>query len=277
MNSAGKKIFLILLLLNSILYAQGIKKQFDYAVSLYEQEDYFNAVTEFKRLMFFDTLKVYEYEANYLTASSYKQGARFNDAIFYFALAKSAAREKEEAFTSGIEIVRANILRRTFRQAHNVLNDIERDVTPHKLNEVYYWRGWVYMFSDEWNKAAEMFGRIDDKHELKILSQNTDEKQYSVQKAKILSYLLPGAGQFYTGHYLSGILSLGWNVLWGFITINSFIEERIFDGFVTANLLWLRFYTGSVHNAGKFAVQENRRISNQALQFLEKTYDGEKP
>jgi hypothetical protein len=277
MNSAGKVFLIILFMLNPFISAQEIARQYNYALSLFEKEDYFNSVTEFKRLMFFDKKNVYAYESNFYTGKAYKAGARFNDAIQYFARAAASARTNEEAFLSKIESVKSNILRRTFIQAHNLLNDLEREDYGEKTNELFYWRGWVYMFSDQWDKAAEVFGWIDQDHELKHLSLETDEKKYSVTKAKVLSYIIPGAGQFYTGNYLSGILSLGWNVLWGYITINAFIEDRIFDGFAVGNLLWLRFYNGNVHNAEQFARMENNRINNESLKFLEKIYTGPKP
>jgi hypothetical protein len=88
---------------------------------------------------------------------------------------------------------------------------------------------------------------------------------------------VPGSGQIYVGEYLSGLLSFGWNVLWGYLTINAFIEERIFDGFAVGNFLWLRFYSGNIHNAGKFADEKNLEITNRALGYLQFRYKGEKP
>jgi len=89
--------------------------------------------------------------------------------------------------------------------------------------------------------------------------------------------IIPGAGQFYTGEYVSGLLSLGWNVLWGYLTIKSFVDDRIFDGIMVGSLLWLRFYNGNTYNAEKFAEEKNLLISNKALLFLQHGYEGEKP
>ena len=59
--------------------------------------------------------------------------------------------------------------------------------------------------------------------------------------------------------------------------LGSFIEERVFDGFVTANFLWLRFYNGNVQNAEKFVSQKNLEITNLALDYLQFQYPGKKP
>ena len=100
---------------------------------------------------------------------------------------------------------------------------------------------------------------------------------YSVSFAKTISYIIPGAGQIYTGEYISGLLSLGWNILWGYLTIKSFIDERIFDGIVIANFLWLRFYRGNLQNAEKFAKEKNLIISNKAMNYLQFEFKGLKP
>ena len=133
------------------------------------------------------------------------------------------------------------------------------------------------MLSDDWSNASICFEQIDSMHQLKILSDSVVEEKYSVTFAKVISYILPGSGQFYTGNYLSGLMSLGWNILTGYLTINSFIEDRVFDGIVIGNLLWLRFYNGNVQNAEKFAKEKNIEIANEALRYLKNNYEGNKP
>jgi hypothetical protein len=131
--------------------------------------------------------------------------------------------------------------------------------------------------ADDWERASLIFSGIDPDHPLKLLSDKVLNDKYSVNFAKVISYILPGAGQFYTGNYLSGLMSLGWNVLWGYLTINSFVEDRAFDGILIGSLLWLRFYRGNVQNAENFALQENLNISNRAYKYLKENYTGLKP
>ncbi|HSP87841.1 MAG TPA: hypothetical protein VLN45_06890, partial [Ignavibacteriaceae bacterium] len=146
-----------------------------------------------------------------------------------------------------------------------------------RKNEINYWKGWAYIFADDWDKAAEEFSKNPQDKELKELCEQTDKKKYSVAFAKIASVILPGAGQFYTGNYLSGLLSLGWCALWGYIAVDAFIEDRIFDGIAVGNFLWFRFYQGNLQNAEKFAVEKNIQISNESLYYLQHSYDGIKP
>jgi len=273
------KILLIFVLIIAPAFGQDyLDTQFIKGKVLFFNGEYFNAITEMKRLIFFDKEKKYAYEANQLIGECYKAGAKFNDAVIYFSKAEQSARSVEEIYDTRISIVKINILRRTNLRASTLLDALEKDQRfNNKKNDICYWRGWNYIFSNEWDSASQQFYKISPEHQLKRLCDSIDNKQYSVTEAKLLSYFIPGAGQFYTGNYFSGLLSLGWNILWGYTTITSFNANRIFDGIVVGELLWFRFYNGNNQNAEKFAIEKNIEISNEALFYLQHQYNGEKP
>jgi tetratricopeptide (TPR) repeat protein len=275
----NKYLLLISLLIINISSAQEyLKQQYELAKNLYEKENYFDAITEFKRLIFFDLNNNYAFQSNEYIAQCYKLGGIYDEAVQYFTLAEINTKNEGDIYRIKIEIVRINILRRTTDKALELLDELERDERwSNNKSEINYWRGWAFIFADEWDKAAEEFLKISSNHELKLLCEETQEKKYSVTFAKIASIILPGAGQFYTGNYLSGFLSLGWCTLWGYIAVNAFIEERIFDGLVVGNFLWLRFYTGNLQNAEKFAEEKNIEIANESFYYLQNSYKGLKP
>jgi len=276
------RFYLIILILSTfaarITAQDSFTNQFDFAKQLYADEKYYDAVTELKRLLFFDKNEIYNYKTNMLIGKSYKLGGKFNDAVRHFTIAEIYAANSDELYYSRIENVRTNILRRTTNQALELLNSLEDDERYSTKKDVLnYWRGWAYIFADDWENAAFSFAKIDNDHKLKLLAEKVEDEKYSVNFAKIISMIIPGAGQFYTGEYVSGLLSLGWNILWGYLTINSFVDGRIFDGIMVGSLLWFRFYNGNTYNAEKFAEEKNLIISNKALLFLQHGYEGEKP
>jgi len=277
--SRSHLIILIFITFTARIAAQNdFDKQYDFAKQLFADEEYYDAVTELKRLLYFDESEAYNYQANILIGRSYKQGGKFADAVKHFTLAEISAANRDEIYYSRIENVRVNILRKTTKQALDLIISLEDDEKfSSKKDELNYWRGWAYMFADDWQNAAFSFGKIDSEHELKLLAEKVEGEKYSVNFAKIMSMIIPGAGQFYTGEYVSGLLSLGWNILWGYLTIKSFVDDRIFDGIMVGSLLWFRFYNGNTYNAEKFAEEKNLKISNKALLFLQYGYEGEKP
>ena len=279
MTFVSNKIFLLVVIFAANLFSQNtLEQQFEFANQFLNQEKYYDAITELKRLQFFDKQYKYSFQSNLLIGKSYKAGAKFDEAVKYLTLAEINAKSDEEYFAAKTLNARTNILRRTNKQAERILNDLLID-PRFKSNEkeIKYWIGWNYIFSDDWEKAYEIFNENNLDTTLANLCKSVGDEMYSVDFAKYSSYIIPGFGQFYTGEYISGALSLGWNILFGYLTINAFVEDRIFDAIIIGNFLWLRFYSGNIQNAEKFAVQKNLEISNKALEYLQYSFTGERP
>ncbi len=279
MISASKKILLLFLVSFVNVYAQSsLERQFEFANRLFIQEKYFDAITELKRLQFFDVENKFSFQLNLLIGKCYKAGAKFDEATKYFILSEMNSENDHDYFESKLFNARTNILRRSNKQSEKILNELLNDPRfISKEKEIKYWIGWNFIFADDWGKANEIFSENNLDTTLANLCNSVEEEKFSVDFAKYSSYIIPGFGQFYTGEYLSGTLSLGWNILLGYLTINAFVEDRIFDGIVIGNFLWLRFYSGNIQNAEKFAIQKNLQISNSALYYLQHQYKGEKP
>lgn len=271
-------LFFFMILVRYGFAQSQLEKQFTYAETLFAQEKYFDAITEAKRLSFFDTTNQYSFKVNNLIAESYRHGGKLSEAVHYFTKAEITADNAKDLFKTKIEIIKVNILRRAFNLTDHQLNEMEKDPRFTTENSsLQYWRGWNYLFHDDWEKAAQVFSKIDSAVILKNICEEVQKKKYSVSFAKGLSVVFPGAGQIYTGNYVSGILSLGWNVLFGYLTVQAFSAERIFDGMAIGTMLWLRFYNGNLTNAEKFAKEKNEIVNNETLEFLQKNYQGSKP
>lgn len=280
MNSAIIKVSIIFisLFLSSALSQNQLQTQFEYAVKIYNEERYFDAVTEFKRLQYFDSLNQFSFLTNKFIALSYKAGGKFDLANKYFTLAEKNTSNADSIFQIRIETIKVNLLIRNLYQVFKILDDLKSDKRfESKEDEITYWLGWAYVFNNEWDKASNEFAKIDAGRELKRLCKNVSELQYSKTKAKILSYLIPGAGQFYTGNYLSGILSFSWIALWSYLSLQAFAVDRVFDGVMIANFLAFRFYNGNLQNAENFVDEKNEEISNWMLNYLQNNYLGDKP
>ncbi|MEW6507839.1 MAG: hypothetical protein AB1432_08865 [Bacteroidota bacterium] len=274
-----RKIILFSLISFFSVSAQSqLSAQFDYANTLYNTGNFFDAITEYKRLIFFDSTKIFYYRSTFQIGKCYKAGAKFDDAIKYFSISELNASNDDERFNSIIENVRCNLLRKTTARAHQLLNEMESKFAGlESKNAIDYWRGWAYMFENDWKNAALSFAQISPNHQLKLLCDKIEMEKVSVTFATVISYILPGAGQIYTGNFLSGFLSLGWNVLAAYLTINAFNAERVLDGITILTLLWHRFYRGNIQNAHDFAVSKNIELANRTLIYLQNQFKGTKP
>jgi hypothetical protein len=271
-------IFFLSAFLSSVEAQNHLSIQLDYANNLFNSRQYYDAITEYKRLQFFDSTKTFDYEINYKIGECYKAGAKYDDAIKYFSFAAANAHNDDDYFDSKTQIIRTNILRRTTDRALQLCEELEKDQRfSGKSDLINYWRGWTFIFEDNWKNADRSFAKINSKHELKILAEQTEKAKVSVTFAKVISYILPGVGAIYSGKFLSGLMSLGWNLLAGYWTVNSFMEDRVFDGIVAGELVWLRFYRGAVQNAEAFAIEKNLEVANRSLRYLQNEYKGIKP
>jgi len=165
MISASKRILLFIFgSLTSVFAQSTLEQQFKFANQLFTHEKYFDAITELKRLQFFDIDNKFSFQSNYLIGKSYKAGAKFDEAVNYFTRAEMNSENDDDYFTSKIFNARTNILRRTTKQAEKILNELLNDPRfISKEKEINYWIGWNYIFSDEWEKAFEVFNenRLD--------------------------------------------------------------------------------------------------------------------
>ena len=259
-------------------YESQLHKQYEYAEQLFRQEQFYDAATEYQRLLYFDTLHIYAYSANRQIGECYRNGAQFGNAIQYIGAALRYAKTPEDILLLKIELVKLHILNRGFSSAFNILEEIDKDsrfATQKQATD--YWRGWIYIFQDEWDLAADAFAKVDSAASLKEFCLVTSEKKYSVPFVKIASAIIPGSGQMMTGHIWSGLLSLGWNGLWGYLTVHAAVSERVGDALLIGDLLWLRFYTGNLENAEKFANEKNTQLFQDALRYLQDEFKGAKP
>lgn len=274
MASVNKVVLFVVFLFPGIFAQDALEEQYRLSDSLYKAEKYFDSITELKRLLFFDNEQRYTYKASALIGQCYRQGGKYTDALEWLTKAEMSTDNKELRNYVLLEKIKIYIIRRNTPKA---LRDIEHlFTTSADSSKANYWKGWAYIFNDEWDKGAECFARSNS-GELKQISEQNSSKLYNKTAVKIISYIIPGSGQIYTGHYFSGLLSLGWNILWGYTAINAFNADRVFDGVAVTSLLWLRFYNGNITNAEKFATEENRKISDTALDYLQQNYKGAKP
>jgi TM2 domain-containing membrane protein YozV len=274
-----KTFALFLLVLPRFVFAQisgdALELQKRYADSLFNAENYYQAITEYKRLAFFDYAKKYAYDINYKIALAYKEGGFYDNAKSYFKRAVECAENIEQKEKAQIEAVKNFILARKTDDALNYLDELES--AGEDESEINYWRGWAHLFAGRLNLSARYFYLADKNQTLARQVDTYADSLYSVSNVKLLSYIIPGAGQIYVGEYFSGLMSFAWNALWIYVTANAFADGRIIEGFLVGDLLWLRFYRGNIQNAERFANEKNVKLLNRLLGNLQRNYRGEKP
>lgn len=255
-----------------------LEEQYQYAHSLYNEKNYFDAVTEGKRLLFADTVGSYSHPGNMLIAHSYKAGGRFEDALAYFNLARKYSSGNRDDYIARLEAVKCLIILRS-PSALTLLRGLEKDHTSEydPYGSPAYWRGWYWLFRGEPGFAHEEFAKTSAGNFLSEFCDSINNEKYSVNFGRSISYLMPGSGLVYSGEYYRAFMSLLWNALGIWLTADALNSGRTLDGVLLANFVWFRFYFGGISNAQKEITNKNNELINTAIQYLETNYKGLKP
>lgn len=116
----------------------------------------------------------------------------------------------------------------------------------------------------DWPEAERIVQNTDldenSKNEINEILQKASNTPYkSPGKAMILSTMLPGAGQFYAGRYLSGLNALILNGALAYATGNLLLNERYGYALLTFYFGLRRYFEGNRNNAYLMAREYNIR------------------
>lgn len=223
------------------------------ADNLFENEFYYNSITEYKRLLYFDKDSVHFVNSNEKIGDAYSKGGFFDLANYYY----------EQALLKADSVVMVAIQKKIIR------NFISEDNLKEAIEKMKF-----YSFEEVLQKDLigilkfkegdfEGAKRILDNKFLINLCNLAENESLNPYFSKLISYFLPGFGRIYAGEYLSGIIDLSWNILSGYFTIRAFSEERELDGILIGSLVWLRFYRGNIQGAVNTVEIENKRIKEK--------------
>ena len=143
-------------------------------------------------------------------------------------------------------------------------------------NESFYWLGLCHLFSYKWLQAKNNFHKYYGKtYKQQIDSMFARSSQLDIkspQKARVLSFVIPGLGQFYSKDYKNGINSLILNLLTSCLFFNSLIEKNYFDAIIIYYIPFERYYWGSSSNAELIAQnynhKTNQKFANSVLESI---------
>lgn len=252
--------------------------QMGLADQFFNEGDYYGAIREYKRFLFFFPHSVRAEEALLKTARSY-----FNE------------RKWDEALSAGDDLVKkfpASSLRseaffikgdafagkKQYPQARISFENVQ-EVSPGTpiANEAQLRIGRTYLKEEKWKEAAAEFRKIDKNSKLhpkgEYFAQGLDRIQEVPHKsplaAGVLSAILPGAGQVYSERYGEAAIAFLLNgaFIWGMV-VSFAHEDYVVGGILT--FFELGWYSANIVNAVGSAQKYNRKKRMDYLGDLER-------
>ncbi len=243
----------------------------------FEDGDFYRAITEYKRFLFFFPESLRAEEALWKIASSYFQGKKWDEAL-------SAADDLLKKHPSSPWAPEAILLKgrcwmekKEFSQArHSFLLAREMAAGTGTAQEAQWQTGVSYLREERWKEAAAEFRKVDPSSKLypradywaRGLEGMDEVPQKSPTTAGILA-VLPGAGHLYCDRYRDAGIAFVLNAafIWGMV--ESFKHENYVVGGILT-FFELGWYSGNIYSAVSSAHKYNRNKKKELLDNLEK-------
>ncbi len=269
------------------------KKAFAYGIDLMNNKEYYNAITEFKRYLFFGNSKNQKEEAElniglcYLWGKEYNNARRIFNPLYDHPNPKIRTRAQLRMADTYLYEELNNIKPMTHydhpmsihfsMEYYREFINNNKDTSPLE-EEAYYKLITIYMLNFNPLKAEYLlydFQPTSTEYKNKINKLKTmiptlkNPRRKSKTLTVIFSVVIPGSGQMYTGDVKEGFIALGVNSLFGLGTYYAFTKSNLL-GFIVGYYT-LSFYVGNINNAilavDKYNENQKMRIRQEIVKI----------
>ncbi len=255
---------------------------YPFAVYLFEQEHWEQAVTEFQRFRFFCPDDPRVPGAMLSIGNCYERLEQFSEAIAAYRELADAFPETPEGREAGVGIGETYYRAGKYEEARIALQAFLNRHPPVPWAErARYRMAWASLHLHAFAVAEEEFSGLavqggpyrQAAEEIAGAVDRIRELPYrSPVLAGVLSGVLPGAGQLYAGETKDALLSFLVNGALIFATYESFNHELYGLGGVVS-VVTLSFYAGNIYGAVNSAHHANRDRLTAHLSRLKKMYE----
>jgi tetratricopeptide (TPR) repeat protein len=250
-------------------------KQIQFAEHTFRTGEYFRAIGEYKRFIYFFPDDHRRQLAMYKIGLSYFNGKKFREAIDAFN--ELLTRFPATNFRTEVRfrISECFIKLKDYLKSIGLLNDIADTAKNIEIaDQAYYRRGWIYLEMSRWEKAENSFRLISkknwEKYRLESLSHEMSKKKglktKSTTAARILA-IIPGAGHLYCGRYKDATIAFILNTAMIYAAYEAFDNDlEALGGIIT--FFELGFYSGNIYSAVNCAHKYNRNANKNFFDYL---------
>jgi len=254
------------------------KLQMDLADHFFQEGDYYRAITEYKRFLFFFPRNARAEEALWKIARSYFHGKKWDETLWacddLIKKFPHSTKTAEVFLLKGFAFAEKN----EFSQARLYFRKTQ-EISPGTSleNEAQFQIALAYLKEEKWREAANEFRKINKNSKLypkgEYFAQGLDRIQEVPQKsplvAGLLAGILPGAGHLYCQRYRDASIAFLLNAafIWGII--ESFEHKNYVVGGILT-FFELGWYSGNIYSAVASAHKYNRKKRQEYLHQLER-------
>jgi tetratricopeptide (TPR) repeat protein len=256
------------------------ERMMSFADNLFEQGDYYRAITEYERVIFYYPNLPLARTARLQIALAYFKGERLDQAIERFRAISTDLPNDTVGRKAYFLLGEAYYQKREYARAVEVFASFcETYPSDPQADAARIRTGWAYLRQGNWRQAAEEFQKLPPDSPLHDRAEGLADGSRSYPDipgksptlAGGLSAVLPGAGQLYVNRPGDALVSFLLNGAFIWATVEAFHNDNKVTGGI---LLFFEsgWYLGNIYNAASGAHKFNRRSEQQFFDGLQSRY-----
>ncbi|MBW2569656.1 MAG: tetratricopeptide repeat protein [Deltaproteobacteria bacterium] len=253
----------------------NIKRQFEYAESLFKEGDFYRAITEYKRFIFFFPEEEKAEKCYFMIGKSYFKAKKWVEAIDAM---KVFIAKFPRSFMLNDALYLKGVAEKKFKKYDDALSTFEEIIKTSSgeyKNKAIYQNALVLVDIEDWKRASKTFLKIPEESVLspaaRIFSsglENFDNlPRKSPATAGVLAAIIPGAGHLYTERPRDALVAFLLNGAFIWAAVELFNDENYVAGGVFT-FFELGWYSGNIYSAVSNAHKYNRRVKKNFLENL---------
>lgn len=260
------------------LSAQNIEQTRELANLQYEKANYHQAISYYQRILFFDkqsyNSNIHQRLGNcFFEIGEYDKAAESYDIAWYAE--KNDSVKNELAFQK----ISSLLLQNKFQFALIEVLNLNEELPDNFQKKREFYSGIIYFGLEDFERSKHHFNSVISDSALEdelenLFDKNKKLERLNPKKARILSMIVPGLGQFYSGDIKNGINSLLLTGLFAYLYINTAINFSFLEGYLIVFPWFQRYYSGGYKRAGlnTETIKSNKRaaIYQEILTIIEK-------
>jgi tetratricopeptide (TPR) repeat protein len=257
--------------------AQNLRQTMDFASGQFKRGNTREAISLYRRVLFFDSLNIHSFNACrnlascYFTVSDYPKAREFSRMAGN--LAPTDSLRNEQIF----QVAYLYLLENDYNYALIELFGMKESESGYFQMKKNLYLGVAYFQQTDYQKSIDFFLKCVDSTDFERREELSDimdevmhiDKRYNPKTAKILSIILPGLGQLYSGEYKGAVNSMLLTAGLAVLYINTIYHYSFVDASISVLPWFQRYYQGGFQNAEKAAVMHKQnRIKKQYHNIL---------
>lgn len=262
----------------TFLPAQTVEESLLFARQQLAEGNHPLALKTYQRVLFFGKDRFRD-ECQRQMAALYAEQGDFVKAVFYYDLLYESATSDSLRYDASFNKTGILMLQNQYKKALLELLSLPKNLPEPWKSRKQLYLGAAHFGIREFELARQdllpLFAENDVEGRAtfeRLMRQAERTARKSPKTARILSMVLPGAGQFYAGDYKNGLNSLTLNVLLGYWFVSTGISYSLVDAFATVTPWFFRYYGGGVRRAGEILEKKKearlRSIFRKSLETI---------